>query len=312
MRRDLAVYSSIILVLLGIVVGLIMSPPSHVEASTLNIPNTFSSGGIIYASQMNQNFDAIRNVVNALDDQNIANASITGSSKLIDGTVTLAKMASDSVNSAKIVDGSIVAADIATGAITSALILDGTIASADILDGTIASADIADNAITEPKIDFASAPSTGFEVFWNGTKLDYRARNTTASTCSQIVWARSSHQFTTGTGSTNYSSFIEQTATGETTEANVPKLRNPAAVTWGNLYVVMDSTPPNNTTFTVRSNGSDSVNCTVNSGGPTTCSESVTFNGLSANNAILNMKTSAPVSSNTTRAYTAFLCLSPY
>lgn len=86
---------------------------------TLSIPNTFVSGTTISSSQMNANFSAISSVVNGtLNDVNLKNAGITGSTKLIDGTVTLAKMAGDSVNAAKIVDGSVGTVELADNAVT--------------------------------------------------------------------------------------------------------------------------------------------------------------------------------------------------
>jgi hypothetical protein len=278
-------------------------------ASTLNLPFTFSSGGVIYASQMNANFEAIRAVVNALDDQNIANASITGSTKLIDGTVTLAKLAGNSVNSSKIVDASIVAGDIADGAIVASKIPDGSITSAKITDATVASVDLADAGVAEVDIDFASAPTNNYNVFFNGTKLDYR-QEPWSGTCFQIFTARGSHTYIGGSASTNYTSWIDQTPGGTTVEATPLPLRNPTVTNFRNLYVVADSTPPVNTTFTLRSIGVDSgITCTINSGGPTTCVSSATIVNASAQSAWI-LKTTANLGAGS-RAYSAYICTSP-
>jgi hypothetical protein len=81
-------------------VGPVFTPHSH--SATLSIPNTFVGGQTIFASQMNANFTAIRDVVNNLDDANYANDSMTASSKIIDGTIDLAAMGTDSVDASKI------------------------------------------------------------------------------------------------------------------------------------------------------------------------------------------------------------------
>lgn len=114
-----------ILLTIGLIGGLslldqyVRSERGMLQAATLTIPYTFSSGGVIYASQMNSNFTAIRDVVNAIDDANITNASITGSTKLVNASVTLGKMASDSVDSSKIVNGSIALADMGSASVGS-------------------------------------------------------------------------------------------------------------------------------------------------------------------------------------------------
>ena len=55
--------------------------------------------------------------------------------KIVDGNVTLAKLAAGSVDSSKIVDGSIATADLADSSVTSVKIADGTIVDADINSG---------------------------------------------------------------------------------------------------------------------------------------------------------------------------------
>ena len=68
----------------------------------LNYTYTFASGSTAVASQVNQNFTDVKNVVGGhIDDDNISPAGITGSTKLKDGTVTAAKLASEAVIESK-------------------------------------------------------------------------------------------------------------------------------------------------------------------------------------------------------------------
>jgi hypothetical protein len=80
-------------------------------SSTLNIPNTFSSGQIIQSAQMNANFQAIRSVVNNLTTRTRQQqhsrprrwwtarwcsrrwGQPVDSSKIVDGSVALADLA---------------------------------------------------------------------------------------------------------------------------------------------------------------------------------------------------------------------------
>jgi hypothetical protein len=68
---------------------------------TLPYP-TFPDGSTASGTQVIANLDAIVDVVNgAIDNTNITNASITGSTKLVDATVTAAKLAPGAVIESK-------------------------------------------------------------------------------------------------------------------------------------------------------------------------------------------------------------------
>lgn len=150
-----------------IVFGLLMpsTPPVRepIDASTLNIPYTFSAGQTIYASQMNGNFTAIRNVVNALDDANISNGGITASAKLADLSISTGKLADGAVTSLKIADGTVSSTDIA----------DGTVASIDITNGTVASVDIATAGVQKVNIYGQGTAATGDLISYDGTDLKF-------------------------------------------------------------------------------------------------------------------------------------------
>lgn len=88
--------------------------------------------------------------------------SLVGTSQIVDGSVTSAKIADNAVVAAKIAAGavgsaalassSVVAASIAAGAVGSAAIADNAIVAAKIATGSVGSAIIADNAVVAAKI----------------------------------------------------------------------------------------------------------------------------------------------------------------
>lgn len=258
-------------VVIGVVLGLlayvsITQRDHQAAAATLTIPNTFSSGGVIYASQMNQNFNAIRDVVNALDDANVTNGSITGSLKLVNLSVTLAKMAADSVDSSKILDGTIATGDLA----------DSSVNSAKIADGTILNNDIATGVINEDKLNIASAPTTGRLLYWNGTALDYF---TLVKDCSSIITV-----YTTipnfGFSRTYYASFAIPDTALDTNEANIRGWVYPKALSIGSMFVKIDdgATLTNSSTFTIkiRQSSDTTATCTI-AGGAGQCSVNPTL-----------------------------------
>ncbi len=71
-----------------------------------------------------------------------------GTTNILNGAVTEAKIADGSITTAKLAAGAVDTVDIADSAVTSAKIADGTIATGDIADGAITSAKIADATIT--------------------------------------------------------------------------------------------------------------------------------------------------------------------
>jgi hypothetical protein len=71
--------------------------------STFTVPNTFSSGSLVTASDHNTNWTSVASVINGgLDTTNLsASAGIVGS-QLASGTVTATQLASEAVTSAKL------------------------------------------------------------------------------------------------------------------------------------------------------------------------------------------------------------------
>lgn len=90
----------------------------------LVIPNSFTAGAVISATEMNANFAAVQAAVNAID-----------SDKLVDGSVTAGKIGSGAVTEAKIATGAVSADKLASNAVTKAKILDANVTSAKLASG---------------------------------------------------------------------------------------------------------------------------------------------------------------------------------
>jgi len=200
-------------------------------ADTLNIPySNVSTGDTITAVKWNSNFQSIEAIVNGLiNDANIENDGITGSLKLAAGTVTLAKLDSDSVNSAKIVDASIV--------------------NADILDATIA----------EAKLDINSAPADQNLVYWNNGagKLDY-----VDADCTGLITFGADNP----ADAFGYAFYSPPWGEGAASESTVNNFIVPSSITLTGISVGGSTAPGVGDTrvFTVRDDASDTaVTCTI-------------------------------------------------
>ncbi len=200
---------------------------------------------------------------------NMSNAGITGSSKLIDGTVTTVKLGADSVTSAKILDGTIANADLADGSISGAKIPTGAITTGMVLDGTLLAADHADGSITEPKLDINSAPpGTNKTLYYNvsASKLDYAGTPALPGTCVQTFSTRLAFLYASG-AQTLYASPVDAGSTTSGTDTVPPPLQTAAPYTFGRLTVKAQSgTASRATTFKIWNVGvapAGSITCTV-------------------------------------------------
>lgn len=70
--------------------------------ATLTIPNTFTNGGTIIASEHNANFTAVKNFVDALSAGTNFDAGAINTEDIADNAIVAAKIASGAVTSAKI------------------------------------------------------------------------------------------------------------------------------------------------------------------------------------------------------------------
>ena len=70
-----------------------------------------------------------------------------------DGTITAAKLASDSVTTAKITDANITAAKLASSAVTTVKILDSNVTTAKIADDAVTQVKLADRVVGSAELD---------------------------------------------------------------------------------------------------------------------------------------------------------------
>jgi len=122
--------------------------------STLDVRRNYADGDILYQSDLDAIVDDLETFLNVtkLTDDNIQDASITGSTKLIDATVTTGKLASSAVTTAKITDSAVTTAKIADSNVTTAKIADSNVTTAKIADSNVTTAKIADSNVTTAKI----------------------------------------------------------------------------------------------------------------------------------------------------------------
>ncbi len=155
----------------------------------LDARRLYEDGSIMFASDIDAFLDDIETLFNStkLNDDNIQDAGITASTKLVDGTITAGKLGASAVTTAKIQDDAVTADKIADGAIdlpaklasnvvTTVKILDDNVTAAKIADGAIDdAAKLASNVVTTAKIldanvtaaKIASGTITGTQVSSN-------------------------------------------------------------------------------------------------------------------------------------------------
>lgn len=127
--------------------------------ATLDVRRLYSDGSILFGSDLDAIIDDIESLINVikLNDDNLQNEGITGSTKLINSSVTGGKLASNSVTTAKITDLNVTTAKLADTAVTTAKITDLNVTTAKIADLAVTNAKIADATITASKLAFIPA-----------------------------------------------------------------------------------------------------------------------------------------------------------
>ena len=166
-----------------LVVGVLVAAVTFGE---LIIPNTFTTGQVASAAQVNANFDAVKAEVDGKIDEIINGPLITateaptgtvslgiaantitaghiaagavgtselaansvGSPQLGANSVGLSEMQDNAVGSAEIVNGSITGSDIGANTVGSSNIIDNSLVAADIAANAVGASELATNAVT--------------------------------------------------------------------------------------------------------------------------------------------------------------------
>lgn len=139
--------------------------------ASLSTTRNYADGEVLVQADLDAFLDDIETFLNTtkLNDDNIQNSGITGSTKLLNqsvsesklatgsvttlklGTdaVTTTKIADDAVTTAKILDANVTTAKIADSAVTTAKILDANVTTAKMANDSVTAAILADDAVTD-------------------------------------------------------------------------------------------------------------------------------------------------------------------
>ncbi len=137
--------------------------------ATLNVTRSYQDGEVLVQADLDAFLDDIETFVNVtkINDDNIQNNGITGSLKLLTGSVTTSKigfeavtaikLGADSVLTEKILDLNVTTAKIDDLAVTAGKLAADAVTTAKILDTNVTTAKLADDAVTAAKLaDHAS------------------------------------------------------------------------------------------------------------------------------------------------------------
>jgi len=120
---------------------------------TLSISKTYRDGDVLFEADLDSIKSSIETFINTtkLDDDNIQDNGITGSTKLIDSTITSAKFAAESITATLLDTNAVTTAKIGESAVTTAKINDLAVTTAKIADLNVTTAKLAAGAATTVK-----------------------------------------------------------------------------------------------------------------------------------------------------------------
>ena len=154
--------------------------------ASLNTRKLYAAFTIPTGSQFDAFLDDIESFLNStkLNDDNIQDNGITASDKLIDETVTAAKIANAAVTAVKLASDSVQTAKIVNGAVTVDKLASNSVTTAKIGDSQVTTAQIATNAVTMAKLE---TRTTGTGV--GGISLSSSSGTTTTTSSSSLLSA---------------------------------------------------------------------------------------------------------------------------
>lgn len=146
-------------ILPAILVGMVIS--YFGTSATLDVPNNFTAGTKIVASQMNANFNAVESWSTQIASDNIVDGGIA-SQDIASSAVITAKIADLAVTTGKINDLAVTEAKLAAGSVTDSKLSISAIATANIATAAVVNAKIASNTITKSKLSNGTPGSNSF------------------------------------------------------------------------------------------------------------------------------------------------------
>ncbi len=132
--------------------------------ASLNVTRSYDDGEVLVRADLDAFLDDLETFFNAtkINDDNIQNSGITGSTKLLNGSVTASKLGTGSVTTAKLDDLAVTSAKIANGGVATINILDANVTVAKlatdsvstikIIDANVTTGKLANDAVTNPKL----------------------------------------------------------------------------------------------------------------------------------------------------------------
>lgn len=151
--------------------------------SAIDLPREYADGEILLAADLDAFLDAIETFLNItkLNDENLQNGGITASLKLVNASVTNAKMAADSVDTTQIVNDAVNRDKIAANVAGTGL-AQNVNGSLEITTSGVATAMIADSAVTTAKINDGAVTQAKRVALGQQTSSASASTNTTSTT----------------------------------------------------------------------------------------------------------------------------------
>lgn len=140
--------------------------------ASIDVRRTYADGDILLAADFDAFLDDLETFLNTtkINDDNIQNNGITASDKLIDASISTAKIANLAVTTAKINDLSVTSGKLASGAVISGKIdslavgetniAAGAVTETKIAGGSVTAAKLGNNAVTTDKINAGAVTFT--------------------------------------------------------------------------------------------------------------------------------------------------------
>lgn len=122
--------------------------------ATLSTTRSYEDGEVLVRADLDAFLDDIEAFLNTtkINDDNIQNSGINGATKLLNQSVTEAKIATGAITSLKLADSSVTTAKIADSAVTAAKLDADAVTTVKILDENVTTAKLANEAVTDAKL----------------------------------------------------------------------------------------------------------------------------------------------------------------
>lgn len=174
--------------------------------ATLDVRRFYADGDILLAGDFDAFLDDLETFLNTtkINDDNIQNNGITASDKLVDASISTAKLANLVVTDAKLNSAAVTADKIASGAVVEAKIGTGAVTADKIGTSAVVEAKIGTEAVVEGKL--ASNAVTTAKINDGAVTFAKLATRTTGTGIGNFSLSSSSGASTNGTGS--YNDFI--------------------------------------------------------------------------------------------------------